>query len=81
MARGWESKSIEAQQDEAQQKPAEPRAKLTSEEAELVRTIENLRLSRQRILHQLENTLDLRHRKLLERTLAALDEKLAKLRK
>lgn len=75
MARGWESKSVEAQQEEArQQKPQ--RRKLTAEEARKERQKQGLNLSRQRILQQLAVTHNPRHRKLLEDALAALDQKL-----
>lgn len=76
MARGWESKSVEAQQAEATEKPIASRRKLTPLEAERIRQQEGLRLSRQMVLQQLESTLNPRHRKLLEAQLAALDEQL-----
>lgn len=76
MARGWESKSVEAQQAEADEKPAEP-LRLTAEAAARLRELETLRLSRQRVLQQLERAVNPRHRLLLERELADLDQKLA----
>jgi hypothetical protein len=76
MARGWESKSVEAQQAEASDKSAKPRPKLSSEEAARWREKESLRLSRQRVLQQLEVSQNPRHRKLLEDSLATLDAKL-----
>jgi hypothetical protein len=79
VARGWESKSIEAQQSEAAEKSSSPRTKLTREQAERVREKENLRLARQRILQQFESSSNPRHRKLLETTLAELDGRLRKL--
>jgi hypothetical protein len=77
MARGWESKSIEAQQEQASQKTTGSRAKMTAAEAVVFREKENLRLSRHNIVRQLESASNPRHRKLLEETLAALEEKLA----
>ena len=77
MARGWESKSVEAQQSEASEKRAESRPRLTAEAASRVRELETLRLSRQRVLQQLERTVNPRHRLLLESELADLDQKLA----
>jgi len=77
MARGWESKSVEAQQAEANDRPSQPRRKLSKEEAHLEREKEGLRLSRQRILQQLAETQNARHRKVLEHALSALDEKIA----
>jgi hypothetical protein len=80
MARGWESKSVEAQQAEAiDESTKTPAQRLTPEQATLHRQVEGLRLSRQRVLHQLEATIDARHRKLLEEALASLDEELRKL--
>jgi len=78
MARGWESKSIEAQQAEASEKPGETRVRLTPEAAARSRERENLRLARQQVLHQLEQSENPRHRKLLEETLADLDQKLSR---
>jgi len=79
MARGWESKSVEAQQAEATDKSSKPRLKLTPETAARIRQRENLRLSRQSVLQQLEQAQNPRHRKLLEDTLAELDLKLSQL--
>ena len=80
MARGWESKSVEAQQAEATEQSSKSRApRLSAEAAARAREKENLRLARQRVLQQLNSTEDERHRKLLETSLAALDEKLRNL--
>jgi hypothetical protein len=78
VARGWESKSVEAQQAEASEKSARRPAPMSAEEAARWRKKESLRLSRQRVLQQLEATENPRHRKLLEDTLADLEEKLRK---
>ncbi len=77
MARGWESKSVEAQQAEANEKPAESRPRLTPEAAALVRERETLHLARQRVLQQLEQAVNARHRSLLQSELADLDQRLA----
>jgi len=76
MARGWESKSVEAQQAEASDASSKPRLKLTPEAAARRRERENLRLSRQSVLQQLQETQNPRRRELLENTLADLDKKL-----
>jgi hypothetical protein len=76
MARGWESKSVEAQQAEASDKPGKARSKLSPEEAVRLRERENLRLSRQRVIQQLAATQNPRHRQLLQTALAELDRKL-----
>ncbi|HEV2401848.1 MAG TPA: hypothetical protein VGS27_33250 [Candidatus Sulfotelmatobacter sp.] len=78
MARGWESKSVEAQQAEASEKSTSARVKLTPEAAVRAREKENVRLARKRVLQQLEQTQNERHRKLLQQTLADLEEKLSK---
>lgn len=76
MARGWESKSVEAQQSEAAEKSSAPRVRLSKEDAARRRDHESLRLSRQGVLQQLERSQNPRHRKLLQDTLAELDQKL-----
>ncbi|MGA7752893.1 MAG: hypothetical protein WCB05_08680 [Candidatus Sulfotelmatobacter sp.] len=79
MARGWESKSVEAQQAEAVDRSSKRRPKLTPEMAARARERETLRLSRQQVLQRLEGMRNPRHRKLLEDTLADLDEKMKRL--
>ena len=81
VARGWESKSVEAQQEEAGNKSATPRPRLSAEEASAQRERESLRLSRQRVLQQLEASANPRHRKLMQDALADLEEKLSRLEK
>ena len=76
MARGWESKAVEGQQADANEKPAQGRPRLSPEHAAQARQREGLRLSRQRVLQQLEAAQNPQHRKLLEEALADLDEKL-----
>jgi len=79
VARGWESKSVEAQQADAADQSAKSHHKMTREEATLVRRKETLQLARQRVLRQLESTPSPRHRKMLQDSLADLDEKLRRL--
>jgi hypothetical protein len=76
VARGWESKSVEAQQAEADDKSSATHKKMSPEEAAAFRQKENLRLARQRVLEQLERSSSPRHRKLMEDALAHLNEKL-----
>jgi len=78
MARGWESKSVEAQQAEASERSVKPRPPMSSEEAARWREIESLSLSRHRVLQQLETSQNPRHRKMLQDALADLDEKLSR---
>jgi hypothetical protein len=77
VARGWESKSIEAQQAEASEKPGIRRPPMSPAEAALYREVEGLRLSRRRIVQELSAQQDSRHRKMLEQALADLDHKIA----
>ena len=76
MARGWESKSVEAQQAEATEDSTRVRTRLTPEAAARARERETLRLTRQRVLQQLERAQNPRHRSLLQDELSALDSKL-----
>ena len=78
VARGWESKAVEAQQAEVSEKSAKPRPPMRAEEAARFRERESLRLSRQRVLQQLEASTNPRHRKMLQDSLADLDAKLSK---
>ena len=77
MARGWESKSVEAQQAEATEESRSKRPRLTAEAAARERGRETLRLSRERVLQQLGATQNPRHRQMLQQELAHLDEQLA----
>lgn len=79
MARGWESKSIEAQQAQASEKPAKSRPPMSAKEAARAREKGNLHLARQRVWHQLESTGNARHRTLLQAELTDLDQKLSRL--
>jgi hypothetical protein len=79
MARGWESKSVEAQQADANETPSEPRVRLSPEQAARQREKEGLRLSRQRIVQQLAASQNPRHRIILEEALAELDQKLSRM--
>ena len=72
---------MEAQQAEASETSAKPRPPMSAEEAVRWREKETLRLSRQTVLRQMEASTNPRHRKLLEDSLADLDEKLSKLEK
>jgi hypothetical protein len=80
MARGWESKSVEAQIDEAAQQRSALQAILVSrDDADRMRRRDSLLLSRKRVLHDIETTTNTRYRQLMERALAELDTQLAAL--
>jgi hypothetical protein len=76
MARGWESKSVEAQQDEAAARTSSEKPRLTREAAAQIREKESLRLSLQSVVQQLQRSHDARHRALLEQALADLQRKM-----
>ena len=77
MARGWESKSVEQQQEEFALNKDKGKP-LTSEEIATERERNGVELSRQRILQQLQVACNPRHRQILEAALAELDRKLEK---
>jgi hypothetical protein len=79
MARGWESKSVEAQQDEAAERNTSDKPRLTREAAARLHEKESLRLSVKRVVQQLEHTRDSRHRTMLEQALGDLERRLREL--
>jgi hypothetical protein len=77
MARGWESKSVEAQMEAAEARASlANRRALAAEEIRLERERESLELSRTRVLQDLESAVNPKYREVLERSLGFLDEKL-----
>lgn len=82
MARGWESKAVEAQIEEADKRALRGAAldDLTPEERARRERLESLRLSRARTLAQLERATRPAHREMLKRTLGALEAEMDELR-
>ena len=78
VARGWESKSVEQQQDEAASSP-NPKNLLTPKQSVEQRKRQGLMLSRQRVLQQLQAAQNPRHRDMLRAALADLDAQLSRL--
>jgi len=81
MARGWESKAVADQMEEAD-KRALKRASLedmSPEERDRRARLESLRLSRARTLSQLEGAVRPAHRQMLQRTLRALEAEMEEL--
>ena len=78
MARGFESKQVESQQEEAQRGPSAHR-KLTPEEAERLDRCRTLELSRARLKADLQHATNPAHRSMLERALADVDEQIRQL--
>lgn len=79
MARGWESKSVEAQIEEGNQRPSASPAKPTQADRQRAQEIESLRLSRARLLSQLEHASNPAYRETLMRGLRALEAQLEQL--
>jgi hypothetical protein len=78
VARGWESKSVELQQDDARSS-AEPKPRLTLEQKEIEARKEGLKLSRSRILEQIHATENPRYREILQQALAELEGQISRL--
>lgn len=80
MARGWESKSVESQQEErlreSEQRDFQP---LSPEERVRRERLASLELSRARTLDQLERARGGAHRAMLKHTLLALERDIAEL--
>jgi hypothetical protein len=78
MARGWESKSIEAQQDQAARdrtrRPAMTDAQLAVEDKR-----RTLSLTKARAVDDLSRAVNPKHRRMLEQAIAAIDEQLTEL--
>jgi hypothetical protein len=80
MARGWESKSVEAQIESAQRGDRNAgERRYSAEEARLVSARDGILLSRTRVRRDLENARSDRYRSLLQQALAKLDRDLAEL--
>jgi hypothetical protein len=76
MARGWESKSVEAQQEDAATSAVNKKPRLTREAADRVREKEKLRLALESVSQQLEHARDARHRIMLEAARRDLQRKM-----
>jgi len=77
MARGWESKSVEQQQEERSEQNKPARAPLSPGEQQRNRKREGLLLSRGRLEQQLLASSNPRHRQMLEQAIAELDRQLS----
>jgi len=80
LARGWESKSVESQQEESfRESEQRDFQQLSPEERERRVRRASLELSRARTLDQLEHATGAAHRAMLKRTLLALERDIAEL--
>ena len=81
MARGWESKAVEDQIEQANERALKQQSleDLSPEERARRERLESLRLSRARTLAQLESATRPAHRAMLQRTLRALEAEMEEL--
>jgi hypothetical protein len=78
MARGWESKSVEQQQEEMAERRKAPGQEVVSpEQRERERKRQGLLLSRKRLVQQLEVARNPRHLEMLRQALAELEKQLS----
>jgi hypothetical protein len=77
MARGWESKSVEQQQELATSEVKEGKPQLSPAQISAEQRRQTLQLSRKRILQQIEVASNPRHLQVLEAALADLEAQLA----
>ncbi|MCG3162561.1 MAG: hypothetical protein JMDDDDMK_03840 [Acidobacteria bacterium] len=80
MARGWESKSVEDQMEEARRSQVEAGGRIQSpEEKERERRIESLRLERSRLTEQLDRARSAAHQRMIQQSLEAIEAEIAAL--
>ena len=82
MARGWESKSVESQIEEAEERrKASAGRELAAHEKELLRDLRVLQLSRTRILQQISDATREGYKVMMRVALADQDQKIEELEK
>ena len=80
MSRGWESKSVESQMEEAaSRREAARRTPLTAEQVRVRSERQSLELSRTRVLKDIESTTHARRREQLQAALLHLEQKISAL--
>jgi hypothetical protein len=77
MARGWESKSVEQQQEEKSAPTLAARAQLSPAEQQRNRQRDGLLLSRQNLFRQLQAGCNPRHRHMVEQAIAEIERQLS----
>ena len=77
MARGWESKSVEEQMENARQKKKGAAAAHATKPVHHSREHDNLVLARARLVKDLETTDNPRYKQFLEASLADIDKRIA----
>jgi hypothetical protein len=80
MARGWESKAVESQIESAENqiRPLHDE-QIPPEKLELLRKKESLKLSRTRVLRELETSQNPRYRNMMQKALDDLNSELSRL--
>ena len=77
MARGWESKAVADQIEEGESRQQQPsKTQATREQRMLKERLDSLRLSKSRLLQQLENAKHPSHRTVLLNGLKALEKEI-----
>lgn len=79
MARGWESKQVESQMEEASEKQSTSGTEASADDQKAEREKQNLLLSRAYIQHQIESSANTRYTESLNKALEEIDRKLADL--
>ena len=77
MARGWESKSVEAQIEEKAQAFAQPVKSRTPDQVQHIMEKRTLELARAKVAHELASSQNPRYTQMLQRYLSELDKKIA----
>jgi hypothetical protein len=80
MARGWESKQVEAQVENASDgKRSGSKRPLTDDEKRAQRERDSLKLSRAYVLHQIESSTNERYTESLRKALGEIEQKLERM--
>jgi len=79
MARGWESKSVEAQMESAREEPTTGARQLSSDDKSAARERQNLLLSRAYISQQILSSTNDRYTESLRKALEEVERKLGEL--
>jgi hypothetical protein len=81
MARGWESKAVADQIEEGESRRQAARPEVSAEERMLKEQLDSLKLSRSRLLQQLEHARHPAHRDVLLNGLKAIEKQIEELRR
>ena len=79
MARGWESKAVESQQEERARDKTPTRTAMTRDQRERAQKRASIAMSRSRVLQQMQVTCSAAHRASLQSALEFLDDELREL--